>query len=186
MQTPDETVLARMADGDAAAFAELYDRYAPRALGLIAKMLGHAADAEDVLQEVFWQVWCSAAEYDAGRASPPAWILMIARSRACDALRRRCAAKPCVESSDDGCACETAEPSLQLERLEAEGEVREALAQLPEEQRTAIQFAFYGGLTHAEIAVIQDVPLGTAKTRIRLGMQRLRGLLCEREKVAPS
>lgn len=177
----DEDVLAQVAAGDVAAFGELYDRYAARVLGLIAKMLGRPDDAEDVLQDVFWQAWRSAPDYSESRGSPAAWLFMIARSRACDALRRHR-----VTCTDGACLALPAgiDPAEAMVRDELCQSVSRALGELPEKQRTAIQLAFYAGMTHTEIATIQAVPLGTVKTRIRLGMRHLRELLAAREIVS--
>lgn len=181
MSSTDEAVLARVAIGDVTAFGELYDRYAARVLGLVVKMLGQHDDAEDVLQDVFWQVWRCAADYCPNRGSPAAWLFMIARSRACDALRRHRANASDAEFSSLSAGTDPAEALAHDELCQA---VLGALAELPDEQRTAIQLAFYGGMTHNEIATIQAAPLGTIKTRIRLGMRRLRELLAAREKVS--
>lgn len=182
MIASDEYLLAQVARGDVAAFGEFYDLYSARVLGLLTKMLGRTDDAEDVLQEAFWQVWSTAQAYDPARASPAAWLFMIARSRACDALRRER-----VRSNEPlNVEPPAADPWQLLEQDETCQTVLKALAQLPDEQRSAVQLAFYGGMTHAEVATIQGVPLGTAKTRIRLAIMRLRVLLGEREKVTSS
>lgn len=183
MLATDESLLERMAEGEVAAFAELYDRYSARVLGLLIKMLGRRDDAEDVAQETFWQVWNHARTYDSSRASPAAWLFMIARSRGCDALRR---GRPHANEAAWVEPFTSADVWEALERDEACHRLSQALSQIPEVQRTAVQLAFYGGLSHTEIAGIQNVPLGTVKTRIRLAMTRLRVLLGEPEKVASS
>ena len=171
MARSDQELLTGMASGDRGAFAEFFDRHAPRVLGLLCKWLGQRSDAEDVLQETFWQVWCRAGQYDAARAAPEAWLVLIARSRAMDHRRRQ---RP-APALPDGPG--PADPASALERSEQTQQVRTALASLPEEQRSAISLAFYGGLTYEQVAQHQAIPLGTAKTRIRLGMRRLRSLL---------
>jgi RNA polymerase sigma-70 factor (ECF subfamily) len=182
MERSDQQLLQCVASGNEAAFGEFYDRHAPRVLGLLRQWLGGHAEAEDVLQETFWQVWCRAAGYDARRAPPDVWVLLIARSRALDYLRRQ---RPQVASSAEREPVIVDEPSRALERRESAQQIATALAQLPEEQRRAITLAFFEGLTHEQIARYLTIPLGTAKTRIRLGMGRLRDLLRGEEKVAP-
>lgn len=176
MTETDQQLLSRIAAGDEAAFAVLYDRYAARVLGFLMRLLRRRADAEDVLQETFWQVWSKAADFRASRANPLSWLFLLARSRAIDSLRRRRRQdelpSPRPASPPD--------PAAVVEEQETGSRVRAALATLPEEQRDSILLAFYGGLTHEELAARQRAPLGTVKTRIRLGMQRLRGILAEK------
>jgi RNA polymerase sigma-70 factor (ECF subfamily) len=139
----------------------------------LIKMLPQRGDAEDVLQETFLQVWRQAGRFDGKRSSPFGWVLMMARSRAMDRLRQR-TASPTSEPPDRSVLPEA---EISFERDETAARIRRALAQLPAEQRAAIDLAFYGGLTYEEVADRQAIPLGTAKTRIRLGMHRLRDLL---------
>jgi RNA polymerase sigma-70 factor (ECF subfamily) len=172
----DQQLLARVASGDRAAFGEFYDRHSGRIFALLQRLLRVRPEAEDALQETFWQVWRRAGAYDAARGSPGLWLVMIARSRALDRLRgleRIPPRLPQTESATDTDASELAEQS------EASRLARSALARLPAEQSRAISLAFYSGLTHEQIAEAQGVPLGTIKTRIRLGMRRLREMLVE-------
>ncbi len=167
----DADLIGRIAgDRDAAAFAALYDRLAPRALGLLIRVLRNRPDAEDVLQETFLQVWNQAARFDRARSVPLGWVLMIARSRATDRLRKRSATateqSPEVPTATD--------PTAGLQATETAGRVSAALGGLPPEQAAPLRLAFYEGLTHERIAARLGVPLGTVKTRIRLGMARLR------------
>ena len=163
-----------LAAGDVSAFAAIYDRHAPRVYGLLARLLRYHGGADDVLQETFWHAWNTAGRYDPRRSTPAVWLFLIARSKAIDALRR---------GRRDPAAGSYFEPALesdasaQVESEELSASVRGGLSRLPEEQRTALVLAFYDGLTHEEIARRQDIPLGTAKTRIRLGMKRLREYL---------
>lgn len=170
----DQHLLNCIAAGDQAAFAEFYDRHAPRVLSLLRKWLNPCGDAEDVLQEVFWQVWRRASQYDPGRAPPEVWLVLIARSRALDHLRQYRTEAPSTMRSEPSILND---PGGAVERREAAQQVRAALAELPEEQRTAITLAFFAGLTYEQVAQRLTIPLGTAKTRIRLGMRRLRDLL---------
>jgi RNA polymerase sigma-70 factor (ECF subfamily) len=177
MASSDAELLHHVASGDRTAFAEFYDRHAGRVLGLLRAMLRAPADADDVLQETFAQVWARAAQYDPARSSAAAWLVLIARSRARDYQRRH---RRIVSPPPEGAA-----PAVQhgdLERRESAGLARSALDRLPAEQRAAVALSFFRGLTHEEIARVQSLPLGTVKTRIRLGMQRLRELLQQKYK----
>lgn len=175
MDQADSQLLQRIATADQAAFAEFYDRHAATVFGWLVRLLPQRGDAEDVLQETFCQVWRQANQYDAGRATPRGWLMMMARSRALDHLRRRrptgdlAAVEPFHE-------LDAAEPA---QRNEAAYRIRGALTQLPEEQRSALCLAFFGGLTYQQVAERQAVQVGTAKTRIRLALGRLRNLLRE-------
>jgi RNA polymerase sigma-70 factor (ECF subfamily) len=170
----DQILLCRIASGDTHAFVQFYDRHAPRLLGALMKWLGHRGDAEDVLQEIFLQVWCRASQYNASRSPAEVWLFVIARSRALDYLRRlppgRLPSMTLEEVTRGDALCI-------LESREAIQQVRKALAMLPEEQRSAITLAFYEGMTYDQVARLQAIPLGTAKTRIRTGMKRMRELL---------
>jgi RNA polymerase sigma-70 factor (ECF subfamily) len=173
MDYADLDLIRRTAAGDRAAFAGLYDRYAARALGLVVRILRNRTEADDVLQEVFLQVWAQAARFDPARSALDVWLLLIARSRALDRLRKRVAA-PAAELPDRPAADD---PAGGLERAEQAGQLRSALDGLPPEQRESIRLAFFHGLTHEQIARQLNLPLGTVKTRIRLGMHRLRDRL---------
>ena len=173
------TLITRIAAGDRDAFSRFYDLLAPIAFGLIRRVLRDPEAAADVLQEVFWQVWREAPLYDPGRGSPEAWLVMRAKTRAIDRLRSirrrdRTFVAPVDESvaqSNDGPAENPAAVA------EDRGLVQTALAQLPEPQRRVIELAFFEGLTQSEIASRLGEPLGTVKTRARLGLERLRGAL---------
>jgi RNA polymerase sigma-70 factor (ECF subfamily) len=164
--------MERIRARDADAFETLYDRYHRLVYGLAAKMLGDPAGAEDVTQSVFLKIWSSPGVFHSGSFS--AWIARVTRNRALDVLRTR-VARP---------ECELAEPmpiengfeDTALEHLTAQ-RARDALAQLPTEQRELIELGFFGGLTHEEIARRTALPLGTVKTRIRSGLRRLRSAL---------
>lgn len=167
----DAELVARIAaERDAAAFAALYDRLAPRVFGLLLKVLRIRPDAEDVLQEAFLQAWNQAGRFDPARSTPLGWVLMIARSRATDRLRKKSAAvaepPPELPHAPD--------PSAGLQTAEATEHVSAALGALPPEQAEPLRLAFFDGLTHEGIAAKLGIPLGTVKTRIRLGMARLR------------
>ncbi len=170
----DSQLIALVAVQDAAAFATFFDRHANRVMALAVRLLGHRADAEDVVQEVFWQVWRTAARYQPQRAQPIAWLMAIASSRAIDGLRSRGAASRCSVQTN---ALETI--SGQDEPLTLRLELQSLLERLSAEQKQVIEMAFLEGRTHVEIAARENLPLGTVKTRIALGMRRLRGWLAE-------
>jgi RNA polymerase sigma-70 factor (ECF subfamily) len=171
----DEDLLARVRAGDQGAFADLYDRTASRVLGLVRRVLVDPAQSEEVAQEVFLEVWQSAARFDPNRGSATTWILTMAHRRAIDRIRSsqagrdrdlRIGVRDFARDYDD--VAEKAEIRLENERV-----VR-AMDRLSDAQRQAISLAYYGGLTQTEIADRLGVPLGTVKTRLRDGMIRLR------------
>lgn len=170
----DDALARRVSSGDAEAFALLYDRHSRAVFSLALRVLGDQAEAEDVVQEVFAQAWRQANRYDAGRGQPVAWLLNMARSRAIDRGRRR----RHVVAADDREMPETVESSPGAEAVvisaaEAQA-VRRALADLPPLQRAAIELAYYEGLSQTEIAQRLEEPLGTVKTRVRLGLLKMR------------
>ncbi|HVQ31974.1 MAG TPA: sigma-70 family RNA polymerase sigma factor [Vicinamibacteria bacterium] len=170
MPAPDaQSLLRRLTGGDAAALGELYDRFAGLVNGLALRILRNTAEAEDVVQEVFVQVWRQAERFDPSRGSPEAWLCTIARTRALDRLRRRTARR---EEASEAAPGVSAAP-----RTEEALAVRKALEGLSADQRHALELAYYEGLTHTEIAARLGEPLGTVKTRIRTAMIRLRDVL---------
>ena len=177
---PDGAALiARIAGGDSEAFSRFYDAFARTAFGLIRRVLRDPGAAEEVLQEVFWQIWREAAQYDPRRGSPEAWLLMRAKTRAIDKLRSiRRRERTFVAPVDEAVARPT---GVGTERpggaVEDRGLVQTALARLPAAQRQVIELAFFEGLTQSEIAARLGEPLGTVKTRARLGLERLREAL---------
>ena len=172
--TSDVELLSRMGTGDRAAFADFYDRYSGRMFGLLIKLVGRRSEAEDVLQETFWQVWSRASDFDGRRGSPLVWLVQITRSRAIDQLRRRRDHQPATAAPDVGTSGQVLDG---IEREDLAAQARNAISSLPREQSAVIRLAFYGGLTHEEIARQRSIPLGTVKTRIRRGMQTLRKVL---------
>lgn len=172
-------LIARIAAGDRDAFSRFYDLLAPIAFGVIRRVLRDQEAAADVLQEVFWQVWREASRYDPTRGSPEAWVVMRAKTRAIDRLRSiRRVDRTFVAPVDESVARPDAEPAENpAVRAEERGLVQGALAQLPEPQRRVIELAFFDGLSHSEIAARLGEPLGTVKTRARLGLERLRGVM---------
>ena len=181
---PDIRLLAAVADGDVDALGDLYDRFSPRVYGLLRVMLPDPREAEDVLQEVFLQLWRDRTKYDSSVASPTVWVLLVTRSRAIDRLRhvrreRDLAVNLAADLPGNG----DANPPDSTESCRR---ARRALSRLPDDQRETIQLAFYRGLTHTEIADLKSIPLGTVKTRIRSGMQRLRELLQPHQEEMPT
>ena len=180
MESADVLLLKRTAEGDAEAFTAFYDQYSPGVFGHLCRLLRLQAAAEDVLQETFCQVWSQAGKFDPTRSSPRAWLFLLARSRAFDYLRKQRSTTG-LDVVEDQPAPALPDALESGERVEA---IAAALGDLPEEQRRALCLAFYDGMTHEEVAKHQGVPLGTAKTRIRLAMKRLRDWL-ERSEEPP-
>jgi RNA polymerase sigma-70 factor (ECF subfamily) len=164
-----DEILRRLTGGDGTALGEFYDLYAGLVNGLALRILRNPAEAEDVVQEVFVQVWRQAERYDRSRGSAEAWLCTIARTRALDRLRRRVARR-----EEPGEALPTPATPPRTEEALA---VRKALDSLSADQRRALELAYYEGLTQTEIAERLGEPLGTIKTRIRSAMIRLRDVL---------
>lgn len=179
-QAEDEFCLKRLASGDQAGAAPLYDRHARAIYSLILRILGDQTDAEDVLQEVFAQAFRQAGRYERSRGSVAAWLLTMARSRAIDKLRARRSRLEGrtgeVAALENMAAIQPDAASVMLDE-EQTRIVRRALGELPLLQRIAIELAYYEGLSHSEIAERLEQPLGTVKTRIRLGLMKLRDVL---------
>jgi len=171
----DINVVQRLAAGDRDAVAELYDRHAARIMGLAIRIVRNSSDAEDVVQEVFSQAWRTAPNYQPARGSVAGWLLMMARSRAIDRLRSRQPRRDVDDRPDlDGLPADVAPVSEQLIASQQVAHVREAMTALPVEQRTALELAYFEGLTQSEIAERTQTPLGTVKTRIRTALTSLR------------
>ena len=173
--------VAQAAAGDDAALAALYDAHARAVYSLALRVVGDESDAEDVVQEVFAQAWRQADRYDATRGTVAAWLLTMTRTRAIDRLRaRRARPDSRVTTPDDACVdlpATTVDPGDVLAAAEDAARVRQALQDLPLLQRLAIELAYFEGLTQSEIAERLEQPLGTIKTRIRLGLLKLRDAL---------
>ena len=174
----DARLLDGVAAGDADALALLFDRHGAAVLGVLTRMLGRAGEADEVLQEVFLWLWKHPRRYDPSRSSLRGWLLVIARSRALDVLR----ADRSRRVREEGVERERPlvhEPVTlaDLERREAERRLQAAMGTLPDEQRRCIELAFFAGLSHSQIAARLQQPLGTVKSRIQLGMVKLRAAL---------
>lgn len=169
------SLLNRASRGDTAAFATFYDGTAARVHGLVLRVVRDPAQSEEVTQEVFLEVWRQSSRYDAERGSALAWLMTIAHRKAVDRVRSAEAASRRDETYEQrnqtpehDTTAEAAHASLEAHR------VRAALAHLTDVQREAIELAYFGGYTHTEVAALLDLPVGTAKTRIRDGLIRLR------------
>lgn len=180
MNDADRAVLARLADGDLDALEELYDRYRTLTYSIAYRITGDADLAEDVLQDAFLGVWRNAASYVEGRASVKTWLVSIVHHRAIDVVRRRrpTVALPEVEAPTPA---RLTAPDLWGEvaaNLDGD-EIRAALATIAGPQREAIELAYFAGLTQQQIAERTETPLGTVKSRMRLGLLALRRVLTE-------
>jgi len=171
----NDDLLARVALGDQAAFAELYDNMAPRVLGLVKRLLRDHAQSEEVTQEIFLEIWQNAARYDSSKGGASGWILTMTHRRAVDRVRASQASRDrdvkigvrdYVSEYDN--VSETVQVRMESERVE------KAMLRLTELQRQAVTLAYYGGLSHSEVAEQLSVPIGTVKTRLRDGLIRLR------------
>ena len=174
----DQQLLDRIVRGEEAALAELYGRFSQRAFGVARRVLRNDAEAEDILQDTFLEIWRSATRYDPRRAAPERWILTMIRTRAIDRLRQNGArgrlrdnltAQPLVDA--------VVEPDAQVGARREAQRLRAALDELPTEQRQVLEQAYDAGLTQSEIAASTGTPLGTVKTRMRIAMIKLAGLL---------
>ncbi len=173
-------LVVQIAKGNQDALTELYDTTNRMVYGLALRILGNSSSAEEVLLDVYVQVWRTAKSFDPGRGKVTSWLVSMARSRAIDALRSRQARGANLATSLEDVS-ELKDPrggpeghSVLRSRAQV---VQKSLAELPDDQRNAIELAYFSGLTHGEIAARTGLPLGTVKTRIRSGMLRLRELL---------
>ncbi len=170
-----EELLGRVAQGDEAAFGELYDRMAPRVLGLVRRLLVDPSQSEEVTQEIFLEIWQMAARYEAQRGGASTWILTMAHRRAIDRIRSSQASRDRdikIGVRDLAIAYDEVSETVAV-RIEHE-RVEKAMLRLTELQRQAISLAYYGGLSQSEVAERLQIPLGTVKTRLRDGLIRLR------------
>lgn len=171
----DRTVLDAVRRGDQRSLEELYRRHSSRLYALLLRMLRETADAEEVLQETFIDAWRRAGGYSASRGSVEAWLITIARSRAIDRIRNRGARLRVVKQSEQLATADAPQP--EPPDVHAQTRLRKALGTLPPEQRRALELAYWDGLSQSEISRETGDPLGTVKTRVRLGLQRLAELL---------
>ena len=166
----DELLLTRAKGGDQQAMTELFDRYSGMVYSVALRVLNDPGQAEDVMQEIFFQVWRNPNAFMAGRGSVGAWLAVMARNRAIDSLRRR---RP-TDSVDEVVLASSSDLGSEVERNRMMEKVRGVLKDLPPEQQKSVEMAFFEGLTHSEIAARTGDPLGTVKTRIRSALMTLR------------
>jgi RNA polymerase sigma-70 factor (ECF subfamily) len=180
--TIDPTLLARIVKGDQQAFSQLYDHSSTLLYTLALRILGNREEAAELLQDVYLEIWRKVARYDVGRGTPVAWLVTLTRSRAIDRVRARAARRQQSKDTLDGAAAARV-PDFGPSPFETQAEqelrllVGQALGALPPAQQQAIELAYYEGLSHMEIATRLNQPLGTVKTRIKLGMSKLRDTL---------
>jgi len=167
---PDSNLVSAIRSGDQNAMAALYDRYSSIVYSVALRVLGDTGAAEDILQDVFMQLWRNPSAFDSNRGSLGAWLAVIARNRAIDVLRKR---RPENDIEDVVIRVET-DLASEADRSRSAEKVRGLLGAMPVAQRTALEMAYFEGLTHTEIAAKTGEPLGTIKTRIRAGLQALR------------
>lgn len=178
----DEQLLQLVARRDADAFETLYDRHAQTVYNLILRIVSDQRTAEELVQECFWQVWQKAGDYR-GAGAGAAWLYRIARNRGLDRLRRRDARpQPVVWEMEDAPtrvaeAFQTPSVETTVEQRWRQQQVRQGLSSLPEEQRVILELAYFEGMTQSEIADYLSLPIGTIKSRIRLGVEKLERLL---------
>ncbi|MGA7730572.1 MAG: sigma-70 family RNA polymerase sigma factor [Chloroflexia bacterium] len=178
----DEQLLGRVGGGDASALEQLYERYVRQCFGLALRMLGEPALCEEVVQEVFLKVWTQPSSYSSQKGKFASWLLSVVHHRCIDELRRRSRTEIALEDPSTGSILSIVQdpdpqPLEQIWTREVQSVVRAALVQIPQNQRQVLELAYFTGLSHSQIAAKLDQPLGTVKTRIRLGMQSLRQLL---------
>lgn len=177
MQSPSDAALVKqMTAGDEGALSVVYDRYSAMLFGMLMRVLNNKQTAEEVLQDIFLQLWRSADKFDPARGSLPAWLLVIGRNRAISRLRGRPSLEVLEET--EGLYANTLASTANIEdeasRMELMETLKAALAQLPAEQRQAVELAYFEGMTQTEIATKTGSPLGTVKTRMRSAMQVLK------------
>jgi RNA polymerase sigma-70 factor (ECF subfamily) len=178
----DEELMPLVGRKDPEAFEVLYDRHGGAAYSLAYRIVGDRAAAEEVTQEAFISVWRSGARFDATRGSVRSWLLSVVRNRAIDFLRSRAGKAPKLTFDDDATLeARPAEERTEEEAMQREtaAEIRGALGKLPGEQSKVIELAYFGGFSHSEISRILNLPMGTVKGRMRLGLEKIRGELAE-------
>jgi RNA polymerase sigma-70 factor, ECF subfamily len=169
----DDLLLERVRGRNQQAMADVFDRYGGLVYSVALRVLKEKEQAEDVMQEIFFHLWRKPDAFVRGRGSLCAWLMVVARNRAIDRIRRR---KP-TESPDDVVLLSNTNLALEVERNELMARVRDVLKDLPPEQQTSLQMAYFEGLSHSEIAEQTGDPLGTVKTRIRQALIGLRKAL---------
>jgi len=171
----DEDLMSLMEGGDEEAFAALYDRHSRAAYSLSYRMMGDRQAAEDLTQEAFLKVWRSAGGYRSERGSVRTWILSIAHNRGIDQLRSLASRRRTQDRVEQSAPrSQPSEAFAETWRNRQREQIREALSMLPEEQLKILELAYFSGYTHVEISNLMDLPLGTVKGRMRLGLKKIR------------
>lgn len=174
----DQVALERMARGEHDALADLYDRHGRLIYSLALRILRDPGDAEDIVQDVFSQVWRQAARFDVTRGNVVAWLVTMTRTRAIDVLRRRQSRPELVQGAAPLEAVDVSVgQDVRFEWQHRALEIKRAMRTLPPLQRIAIELAYFEGLTQSEIAEHLEIPLGTVKTRVRQGLMKIRDCL---------
>lgn len=177
---PAELVAAMAAGDSGAPLSELYALYASMVLALLTKMLGSRSEAEEILQEVFVELWRRAPQYDSSRGSVVAWVVTVARSRALDALRarsRRYGDRQMQFSDRHALGTDSGRPDVLVSSTRWHQALRQAFKQLSEDQRAVLELSYFLGMSHDQIAETLKLPVGTVKSRILAGMRALRAML---------
>jgi RNA polymerase sigma-70 factor (ECF subfamily) len=175
----DEELMQLVRQGEMRAFELVFDRHSGAAFSLAYRMCGRQAMAEDIVQEAFMSLWRSGARYDASRGSVRTWVLSVVRNRAIDLFRRE-GARGGRELAEEDAAERMPAPELtdtEVERRDEARQIRKALGKLPPDQRQVIELSFFGGFTHSQIASMLELPSGTVKGRMRLGLTKMRLVL---------
>ncbi len=172
----DEDLMALIHDGEPRALEVIFDRHGDRAYSLAYRMCGQRTVAEDIVQEAFLSLWRSGTRYDAAKGSVRSWVLTAVRNRAIDAFRRESVTASRDVADEEATARLAADERTEseVERREDARRIRAALGELPDEQRKVIELAYFGGFSHSEIAGMLDLPPGTVKGRMRLGLTKMR------------
>ncbi len=176
--TADHELIRAFARRDPSAAQALFARFAPRVFGLGLVMLGNPSHAEDLVQDTFVKIWRKADTYEPSRGSLDTWVLLIGRSLAIDSIRRRVLEAKFLSKQDDpGDVSREPGPEDRAETMDLAGRARTAMATLSPGQRAALELAYFGGKTSTEVAELEGIPVGTAKTRIRTALVKLREAL---------
>jgi RNA polymerase sigma-70 factor (ECF subfamily) len=177
----DRELMESIVRKDADAFSILYDRHAAKLFGLAIQIVKDRALAEDILQDIFLSLWKNAGQFDPGKGNPLTWLMVLCRNRCIDKLRVRSKKagrtnQLSEKEAQQAMSSKADNPAEYAIQNETHAIIKDALQQLPAEQRTLIELAYFSGFTQSEIAETSGLPLGTVKTRIRLGMQKLKSI----------
>ena len=182
----DEDLMSLMEEGDAAAFAALYDRHSRASYSLSYRMMGERQAAEDLTQDAFLKVWRSASGYRSERGSVRTWILSIVHNRGIDQLRSLASRRRTQDRVEQSAPrSQPSEAFAETWRNSQRDQVREALGTLPSEQRKILELAYFSGYTHVEISELLGLPLGTVKGRMRLGLKKIRDHFDQKDLTVP-